>query len=122
MTASDDAGISEPRSTTSDFHAYQLYLQGKFHLNRRGEEPIRRSIELFKAAYDGWFGQNEEDLSSLFCSELVAEAYQRMGLISDGKKALPSNEFTPKDFSSEAAKPLKLRKKAKLKKEVVVTF
>ncbi len=55
-------------------------------------------MELIRAAYDGPFGRNKEDLSSLFCSELVAEAYQRMGLLS-GKKA--SNEYTPADFSQK---------------------
>ena len=58
----------------------------------------QRTLELIRAAYDGPFGENQEDLSSLFCSELVAEAYQRMGLLSDD---LPSNEYTPRDFSSE---------------------
>jgi hypothetical protein len=37
-----------------------------------------------------------EDLTSLFCSELVAEAYQRLGLLDE---STPSNEFTPADFS-----------------------
>jgi len=55
-------------------------------------------IELIKAAYDGPFGLNSEDLSSLFCSELVAEAYQRLGLLDE---RIPSNEYTPKDFSEE---------------------
>ena len=59
--------------------------------------------EIIRAAYDGPFGSNEEeDLSSLFCSELIAEAYQRMGLLQkneDGGKI--SNEFTPKDFSDK---------------------
>lgn len=55
-------------------------------------------MELVKAAYDNIFGANEEDLSSLFCSELVAELYQRMGLLSDD---LPSNEYTPADFSEK---------------------
>lgn len=59
------------------------------------EESI---VELFKSAYDGFAGSNEEDNSSLFCSELVAEAYQTMGLIAQDKA---SNEFVPKDFSSE---------------------
>lgn len=54
-------------------------------------------IELMKSAYDGSFGNNEEDLSSLFCSEMVAEAYQRMGLLTDNT---PSNEYTPADFSN----------------------
>lgn len=71
-------------------------------------------LELFKAAYEGPFGDNVEDLSSLFCSELVAEAYQRMGLLSEKK---PSNEYTPKDFSDK--RKLKLLK-GKLQKEVIV--
>jgi len=80
--------------------------------------PYEQSkIELFKAAYDGPFGANTEDLSSLFCSELVAEAYQRMGLLSEKK---PSNEYTPKDFS-EAAK-LKLLKGGKLTGEIGISL
>jgi hypothetical protein len=55
-------------------------------------------IELIKAAYDGPLGRNAEDLSSLFCSELVAEAYQRLGLLDETKH---SNEYTPADFSED---------------------
>jgi hypothetical protein len=59
--------------------------------------PYEQSrLELLRSAYDGFGGLNREDLSSLFCSELVAEAYQRMGLLSEEQ---PSNEFTPKDFT-----------------------
>ena len=54
-------------------------------------------LELVRAAYDGAFGANTEDLSSLFCSELVAEAYQNLGLLGEDK---PSNEYTPADFSA----------------------
>ena len=79
--------------------------------NRPYEED---KIELIKAAYDGPFGANKEDLSSLFCSEMVAEAYQRMGLLPE-KPA--SNEYTPKDFSD--AKKLKLLK-GKLGREILV--
>ena len=39
----------------------------------------------------------KEDLSSLFCSELVAAAYQRMGLLSWDRA---SHSFTPDDFST----------------------
>ena len=69
-------------------------------------------IELIKAAYDGPLGRNTEDLTSLFCSELVAEAYQRLGLLSNDKESneyKPSNEYTPYDFS-EDNKELKLLK------------
>ncbi len=55
------------------------------------------TVELIKAAYDGPFGDNTEDLSSLFCSELVAESYQRMGLLPNDP---PSNEYVPNDFAS----------------------
>lgn len=52
--------------------------------------------------------------SSLFCSELVAAAYQSMGLLDPyGKKA---NEYTPKDFSSSGP-PLHLAFGASLEEE-----
>lgn len=63
-----------------------------------GRPYEKDKIELLNAAYDGLFGENKEDLSSLFCSELVAEAYQRMKLLTE---KTPSNEYTPKDFSTE---------------------
>jgi hypothetical protein len=50
----------------------------------------------------------------LFCSELVAEAYQRMDLLSEKKL---SSEYTPKDFSDKSK--LKLMK-GKLHEEVAV--
>lgn len=60
--------------------------------------PYERSrLELYKAAYDGPLGANEEDLSSLFCSELVAEAFQRLGIIDPSR---PSNEYVPADFAA----------------------
>jgi hypothetical protein len=77
-------------------------------------------LELIKAAYDGPLGHNEEDLSSLFCSELVAEAYQRMGLLKEPPKGLPSNEYTPKDFSER--KGLVLEKGASLGKEKPIVY
>lgn len=40
--------------------------------------------------------KGREDLSSLFCSELAAEAYQRMGLLTEDR---PSDKYTPADFS-----------------------
>ena len=72
-------------------------------LNRLRRELKQRPfetdvLELIKSAWEGPLGQNETDLSSLFCSELVAEAYQCMGLLSKRK---PSNEYTPRDFSEK---------------------
>jgi len=70
----------------------------EFRREVKGRPYERSKLELLKSAYDGPFGKNEEDLSSLFCSELVAEAYQRLGLLTEGT---PSNEFTPADFGGD---------------------
>ena len=66
--------------------------------------------------------ENIEDLSSIFCSELIAEAYQRAGLLKNrppeneedkarlkklykgiifDRTAKPSNEYIPEDFSAK---------------------
>jgi len=54
-------------------------------------------LELVRLAFKGWFAKwRGERLDSLFCSELVAEAYQAMGLLPPHP---PSNEYTPRDFA-----------------------
>ena len=65
----------------------------------RGRPYERSLVDLARAVYDGAGGANAEDLSSLFCSELVAEAYQRLGLLGDG---IPSSEYTPGDFGAHS--------------------
>ncbi|MCP3686626.1 MAG: hypothetical protein GY861_28645 [bacterium] len=55
--------------------------------------------ELLLAVYDGPLGLNIQDLSGLFCSELIAETYKRVGLV---EKTIPSNEYIPSDFSSSS--------------------
>ncbi len=65
------------------------------------DRPYEESkLELLKSAYDGPFGHNEEDLSSIFCSEMVAEAYQRMGFLTEDTS---SNEYDPADFGNYIA-------------------
>ena len=66
----------------------------------------KRYLELMKSAYDGVGGNNQECLSSVFCSELVAESYQVMGILPDHT---PSNEYTPADFSSARSHVLQLK-------------
>ncbi len=66
--------------------------------------PYERSVvELIGAARDtGPVLQNQGGhLSSLFCSELIAEAYKSMGLL----LKRPSHKYAPKDFSSKATAP-----------------
>lgn len=72
---------------------------GKLREEVRGRPYEKNELELLKSAYDLVLGHNDENLSSLFCSELVAEAYQRMGLLENPPKGKDSNEYTPKDFS-----------------------
>ncbi len=65
----------------------------------RGRPYEQSLVDLARAAWDGAAGSNVEDLSSLFCSELVAEAFQRLGLLGDG---VPSAEYTPADFAAHS--------------------
>ena len=87
----------------------------RFRKEVRGRPYEKSMVELLKSAYDGPFGQNVEDFSSIFCSELIAETYQQMGLLPGTKSA---NEYTPGDFASDAKDELNLLKGAKLSKEV----
>ncbi len=78
---------------------------------RRGQLAGRpyeqKKLELLESALDGWFGSlKRERLGSLFCSELVAEAYQAMGLLPESPPGQPSNEYTPRDFARRSAKLL----------------
>ena len=62
------------------------------------DENTGKSYEadFFQLAMSAFRGNSEEDLESLFCSELVAAAYQNVGLLA---KDQLSNNFAPKDLS-----------------------
>ncbi|MBM3824134.1 MAG: hypothetical protein FJ404_14820 [Verrucomicrobia bacterium] len=94
----------------------QIRALNDFRHEVGGRPYEKKKLQLLKSAYDGLWGGNKEDLSSLFCSELVAEAYQRMGLLSE---AIPSNEYTPKDFSVE--RTMALQGGFSFRKEIPVT-
>jgi len=62
----------------------------------RGYKYEQNKIKLIRSALDlFWWQKNRKDLRSIFCSELVAEAYQRVGLLDTNKV---SSEYTPSDF------------------------
>lgn len=88
---------------TNDTQAMQELTRLRQELKDRPYE--QHKLELLNATIDtfGDLFKNEKDLSSIFCSELVAEAYQRMGLLDLSE---PSNEYTPKDFSAAGKLPL----------------
>jgi hypothetical protein len=113
-TYDGDASIRHLQNFSVSVSRYEKLM--KLRKSFRNKPYEKSQIELLKSAYDGPWGHNEEDLSSLFCSELVAEAYQCLGLISN---KIPSNEFTPKDFTEE--KDMKLALGASLGKEILVT-
>jgi hypothetical protein len=95
----------------------RLALLAFYYIAR--ERPFERNrLEFLRAVYDGPLGRNRrKDPSSFFCSELVAEAYQRMGLL---PARPPANEYTPRDFSSDSKRPLALPQGATLGPEVLV--
>lgn len=76
-------------------------------------------MQMVCASYDGPLGHNETDLTSLFCSELIAETLIRIGILGSLK---PSNEYTPKDFSSEASAPLNLLGNVNLDDEIIIDY
>ncbi len=57
--------------------------------------------QIIKSKYDGPLGANREDLTSLFCSELIAASYQALGLL-PASEIRTSNEYTPSDFSCQS--------------------
>ncbi len=61
--------------------------------------PYERDIlELLLSVYDGPFGENTPDLSSIFCLELIAEYLKRIGRL-PGRK--PANEYSLRDFERQ---------------------
>ena len=95
-----------------DLLVFRKEVQGRPYEKDRIE--LLLSVIDAQEKYLSFLRNTEEDLSSLFCSELVAEAYKRMGLLG-GKKI--SNEYTPDDFST--AKDLSLNF-GKLEPEVYI--
>lgn len=74
-----------------------------FRHEMTGRPYEQNHFELLRAVVDDFGTQNTRNLSSLFCSELVAEAFQRMGLLPESPA---SNEYTPADFSDGARVPI----------------
>jgi hypothetical protein len=91
-----DGEIAVRQLVDVEFSADDIRSLMQLRRELAGRKYEEDKIQLIKAAWDYTFGRNKEDLSSLFCSELVAEAYQRLGLLDPDT---PSNEYVPADFS-----------------------
>lgn len=98
----------------SELLKFMKEVQGRPY-EKSKSELILSALD-FQEEYLSFLRNTKEDLSSLFCSELVAEAYMRMGLWDRSKL---SNEYTPDDFASKSDKqnPLQF---GKLEKEVYI--
>jgi len=74
----------------------------QFYHQYHGTPYEEDQLELIQSALDGPFGLagNEKDLSTIFCSELVAQLWQDLGWLAT---ATPSNEFTPHNFAGEGS-------------------
>jgi len=83
-------GDERKKEMSEKLHEFVEEMQGR---------PYERSLlQMIRAA--NIFGSNEEeDLSSVFCSELVAAAYKIMGLI-DSSVTRTSCSYIPGDFAS----------------------
>lgn len=97
-----------------DLLKFRTEVQGRPY--EKSDLELARSALDFQEDYLSFLRNTHEDLSSLFCSELVAEAYKRMGILNTEKL---SNEFTPDDFSSARDSKLTLNF-GKLEPEVYI--
>lgn len=84
------------RHLYSELSEEQLYSLKLFRHSMQGKDFERSKYQMWSSNYS--FIPSKEDLSSLFCSELIAAAYQELGLLG---KEIPSNKFVPKDFSAK---------------------
>lgn len=82
-----------------------LMKMAAFRREFAGRPYEQNQLELIRAALDTFtLKENQPDLSSVFCSELIAELFRRVGILQtvvhDGH-IKPANEFTPGDFADK---------------------
>ncbi len=61
-------GLARPARPTENLAAYNLYVQGRYHVNKRTEEGLRRAVELFDRAIaeDAQYAQAYSGLSDAY--------------------------------------------------------
>lgn len=77
------------------YKAKQALMDMRYELRHRPYE--QSAMELINSAVDVLGFDNQEDFSSCFCSEIVAEALQRMGVL---ENQIAANEFTVVDLAN----------------------
>lgn len=88
-----------------------------FRAEVRGRPFEASKFEMFRSIFKWFFGRNKENLSTIFCSEMVAAAWQRMGIL---PLEPASSSYAPHDFTEDVELPL--LKGAKLGPEIRFTL
>lgn len=80
-----------------------LYHLSIFRKHMVGTPFEKSRLQMLASVFHHMILPNREDLSSVFCSELVAQCYQELGLLGQDR---PSNKYSPADFTAERNLPL----------------
>ncbi|MEO5907235.1 MAG: adenylate/guanylate cyclase domain-containing protein, partial [Saprospiraceae bacterium] len=90
---SQEEKLDIEKKYTDNTEAYQLYLQGRYYWNKRLEEPVKKSIELFNQAI-------KEDPTYALAYAGLGDAYLMLGVYS----VLKPNESFPlaKSYAEKA--------------------
>lgn len=113
------AGRVSVRRLNRPLSAAQLEKFGAWRREVEGRQIKHSLFDLMGAGEDGWVGAEDENLDTPLPGELVADAYQRMGLL-EGARAtgMPARSYTPRHFEGE---DLRLRLDYALGPEVALT-
>ena len=92
------------RSISEGFEQDMLQKLSTFRERVKGRKYDGAPLTLLLSVYDGIFIpegfvlEASNDLSSFFCSELIAETYREVGLFFSQQ---PASEYTPADFAED---------------------
>jgi len=92
------------RKLSGELSKDQLYALLELRHELRGKPYERSRLELLLAGIPN-INMGNENLRSVFCSELIAEAYQRAYLLPEHP---PSNSYAPERFSQDSENSVKL--------------
>lgn len=95
-----DMALRRLKCSLSDNDLYRLRM---FRHYIKGAPFEKNRLQMLASVFQWRFLPNREDLSSVFCSELIAQCYQEMLLLGQD---LASNKYTPASFSDSRALPM----------------
>jgi hypothetical protein len=88
------------RHLAPSLSADQLMHLWEFRREMRGVPYEQDKLDLLRTLWRPFAG--DEDLTSVFCSELVAETYQRLGLLKEPRRGgMPSDKYRPDNFAED---------------------